>query len=49
MDKQTKKADNSPTSQPKDDKKTADREKNSSELNVQELEERVAPAIPRLA
>lgn len=46
MDKQTKSASNVPTPQPKTDKKPTADEKISNDLGFQELEERVAPAVP---
>ena len=43
-----KKAPNAPTNQPKDDKKAAAHDKATTDLNVQELEERVAPMLPNV-
>ena len=45
MDRE-KKAAEAPTNRPKEEKKPAANDKSTTDLNVQELEERVAPVLP---
>jgi hypothetical protein len=49
MDKDTKKASSVPTPRPTDERKPAESDK-ANDLNVQELEERIAPSggVPKL-